>query len=539
MTKRSTTCLALLLARVCIRTNAAENSSVAAQVDQAIAQDLFTEDTQLAPRSSDETYVRRITLDIVGDIPTPEAVIAFVLDPAADKRERLVAELLDRPQYGQNWARYWRDVVMYHAVDERANIAANAMVADLTAELNDNTGWDRIAAEFITARGDVKENGHAAIVMAQDGRTEETTAEMSRIFLGIQIACAQCHDHPYDRWKREQFHELAAFFPRIGVRNVREMTKRSFEVYSSDRFRGKQRKGNNNDRRPVAEHRMPDLDAPEVPGQVMQPKFFLTGGSLSLGARDAERREQLAEWLTENEWFSIAVVNRLWSELVGEGFYEPVDDIGPDREPSAPTAVKLLASEFSNHGHDLKWLLATICETDAYQRAARPRRGPDDTPFTANVPQRLRSDQIFNALYTALEIDEQAAGNSAQQPQRNRQRVMFRARTEFAEEFGYDPSESREGIAGTIPQSLLLMNDYQVNRHVRARKQSTIARLIEKFPDDEALVVELYLRCLSREPSGDELARALAYCVEVPRRAEAFEDLLWVLINSAEFQFRR
>ncbi len=511
-------------------------TSIAERLDRVLAEEVYGKTTELAPRTDDATFLRRVYLDLVGDIPTPEALTAFLLDPSEDKREQLVQDLLNNPHYGQNWARYWRDVVFFRAQEDRAKIAANAMVADLAEQLNENAGWDRIATDFITARGDVREDGHTAIIMAQDGRTEETTAEMSRIFLGIQIQCAQCHDHPYDRWKREQFHELASFFPRIGVRNVRDMTKRSFEVYSNDRFRRKSR-NENNDRRPVAEHRMPDLENPEVPGEVMKPKFFLTSASLKLGERDADRRAQLAEWLTDSEWFAIALVNRLWSELVGEGFYEPIDDIGPDRKATAPKAVKLLAKKFRESGYDLKWLTATIMQTEAYQREARPRRGLTGTPFIANVPQRLRSDQLFNALYTALNIEEASIGEKGYSAMAARR--QSRPRDQFAELFGYDPSEAREGIAATIPQSLALMNSYEVNRHIRAKKASMLEDLLAEISDNESLIVELYLRCLSREPDDQELARALTYCQEERRRALTFEDLLWVLVNSAEFQYRK
>ncbi len=509
---------------------------IAERIDRAIANELFDADTQFAPRTDDATFLRRVTLDLVGDIPTSEAITAFVLDPTANKRQHIIQELLDTPHYGQNWARYWRDVVFFRAQEDRAKIAANAMVVDLAKQLNANQGWNQIATDFITARGDVKQNGHTAIIMAQGGRTEETTAEVSRIFLGIQIQCAQCHDHPYDRWKREQFHELAAFFPRIAVRNVREMTKRSFMVYSNDRYRRKQTK-KDNDRRPTAEHRMPDLENPDLPGTLVQPKFFLTSASLPTGTRDAERRQQLAQWLTENEWFATALVNRIWSELVGEGFYEPIDDLGPDRQATAPTAIKLLSKKFQQSGYDLKWLLATICQTEAYQRQARPRRSSDLLPFLANVPQRMRSDQLFNALHTALEIDEPVAATTGYAAIGQRRRS--RPRDQFAELFGYDPSEARESISATIPQSLSLMNASQVDQKLRANRKNLLGRLLQEIPDDESLVVELYLRCLSREPTDAELALLLAYRNKTSRRSEAFEDILWTLINSAEFQHRR
>ena len=330
---------------------------------------------KLAPRVDDATFLRRVWLDIVGDIPTPEHVTAFLLDPAKDKRERVVRELLDNPQYGQNWARYWRDVILYRKLEDRAAIVANPLVVALTEKFNENEPWDKIAAEFITATGDVRENGATAIHMAQDGRTEETTAEMSRIFLGIQIQCCQCHDHPYDRWKREQFHELAAFFPRIAVRPVQSPTRRSFEVVADDRPDGGRRPNPDAEgRRGQPEHYMPDLDDPAAPGTRMQPKFFLTRPELPFGTPDAERRGTVAKWMTENPWFATAFVNRMWAELVGEGFYEPIDDIGPDRTPSAPKAVEFLSRSFAESGYDVKWLFRAICATEAYQRESRPRR---------------------------------------------------------------------------------------------------------------------------------------------------------------------
>jgi len=503
--------------------------ATAQRIDAAIADELFNDETNLAPQTDDETYLRRVWLDLVGDIPTPEEVTAFVLDPSPDKRERTVRQLLASPYYGQNWARYWRDVVFSRTLEDRAYIAANAMETDLAGWLNKSEGWDKIASRFINAQGNVLEHGNTAIMMAQDGRTEETTAEISRIFLGIQIQCAQCHDHTSDRWKREQFHELAAFFPRIGIRRVRGMTKRSFEVFGADRFGRKPKK--DNDRRPQAEHFMPDLENPTAKGTETQPKFFLTNATLPFGSSDAQRRSQLAQWLTENEWFAIALVNRVWSELVGEGFYEPVDDIGPDREATVPQAVKLLANLFRQSDYDLKWLFRTICQTEAYGRESRPRHNSGETPLTANVPQRLRSDQLFNAAHSALDIVESNEG-----PARRRRNGP---RQQFAQTFGYDPSVSRDSVSASIPQVLALMNSPRIARAMTANRSSFLGRLLYEVEDDEQLIVELYLRCLSRQPTDEELSMLLAYGEEVGNRRQTFEDLLWSLVNSAEFQYRK
>ena len=525
------TLLALLLLVLSVTdVIAATPKRIAGRIDQAISQDVFDEQTDLAPRAEDATFVRRVWLDILGDIPTPEDATAFVLDPAKDKRVTLVTRLLADPHYGQNWARYWRDVVFFREVDERAELAANAMESDLAKWLNDSRPWSEIATDFITAHGDVRENGATAIMMAQDGMTEETTAEISRIFLGIQIQCAQCHDHPYDRWKRDQFHELAAFFPRITVRPVRSVTQRSFAIVGVDRFG---RKPPKNERLPTAEHKMPDLEDPQAPGTQMEPKFFLTSAKVPWGTTDAARRMQLAKWLTENEWFATAIVNRMWAELVGEGFYPSVDDIGPDRTSVAPTAVKLLSKEFSQNGYDIKWLITTICQTEAYQRESRPRRGTEGTPFVANVPQRLRSDQLFNALLTAFEVPEDA-------PNQRRPRPVPQAtrRGRFAEVFAYDPSISREEAVSSIPQVLALMNSPDVNRMLRDKRVSRLPSLIGEIKDDGDLTTELFLRCVGREPTAEELHAVRTYSDQGTDRQIVFEDLAWSLINSAEFQHR-
>ncbi len=169
--------------------------------------------------------------------------------------------------------------------------------------------------------------------MAHLGNPEEVTAEVSRIFLGIQIQCAQCHDHRTDRWKREQFHELTAFFPRLAVKRSNNGDQRAFRVQGDDKAGGKRAPGAADN--VTLEHHMPDLNDPQAEGKLMQPVFFATGQKLELGMSDAERRATLAKWLTapEDVYFSQAFVNRLWAELVGRGFAEPVDDMGPDHKP--------------------------------------------------------------------------------------------------------------------------------------------------------------------------------------------------------------
>lgn len=513
------------------------SSEAARRVDELLASEVFTEDSSGEPvgRVDDETFLRRAYLDVVGEVPTIDEVLAFTLDPDADKRAKLIATLLADDGFGRNWGRYWRDVIMYRRSEDRSLIAAGPLTDFLTEKFNKNTSWDEIATAFVTAKGDVREDGSTALIMAQAGRPEETVAEISRIFMGIQIQCAQCHDHPTDRWKREQFHQLAAFFPRVAVRPQRNGTDRTFLVTATDFFPRFHRRNNNNRYIGTREHRMPDLDNPGAEGELMQPVFFATGQKLDTGAKDVQRRDALARWMTSrsNPWFAKAYVNRIWAELVGEGFYDPIDDIGPDRSCSAPETLKYLAGQFVESGYDTKWLFATIMSTGAYQRESRSRRNFDETPFLANCAQRLRGDQLYSNLAAVLNLPENNASVRGRYGAARGPRALFNIA------FGYDPSSPRGEISGSIPQALAMMNNRLINQAISAYRPDGLGGLLRQIEDDEDALVQLYLRALARQPTDKELRTCLGYIREIGNRAEAFEDILWALVNSTEFLHRK
>ncbi|HEV3025891.1 MAG TPA: DUF1553 domain-containing protein, partial [Pirellulales bacterium] len=220
------------------------------------------------------------------------------------------------------------------------------------------------------------------------------------------------------------------------------------------------------------------------------------------------------------------------------GFFEPVDDLGPDRACSAPRTIDYLAGEFAVHGFDVKWLFRVITATTCYQRESRPRRNPDEVPFTANCSQRLRSDQVFDVLAAAL-----GTNGAPGRPNINRPMGgpfgLGGPRMQFATVFGFDPSDRRDEISGSIPQALLLMNSPLVNRAINARNPgSTLGKLLSETSDDDQVALDLYLRCLGREPRESELAACRDYVQTVGDRTAAFEDLFWALINSPEFLHR-
>jgi len=518
-------------------------AEVATEIDRLLSEELFGDATEVAEATDDVNFLRRVSLDLIGELPSPESITAFTLDSSPEKRSRATHGLLENRLFGQNWARYWRDVIMYRRNDERALLASTSLVVYLTKQFNQGAPWDKIARELITAKGNILQEGSTGLIAAQWGEVPDTAAEVSRILMGIQIQCAQCHDHPTDRWKREQFHSFAAFFPRIAVRPIRNTNgmRRGFELVSRERQRRRPGQGNARKKKKKPkdntgpEHYMPDLKEPTARGTLMEPQFFVTGQTLETDISDEQRRERLARWITSRNdpWFAKAFINRIWAELVGEGFYEPVDDLGPDRECSAPGAMDLLAEQFVAHAYDVKWLYATIVQTKAYQRDSKVRRSYEGTPFVANCPQRLRSDQLFNALTTALDIPEPPASRRGRV-----RRGLQGPRAEIARIFGYDPSNPRDEVIGAIDQALMLMNSPNLDRGMRSTKKTVLGRLLREIDDDESIAMELYLRCLAREPEDAELETCLDYVHEVGDRNEAFEDILWALVNSTEFLYR-
>lgn len=514
---------------------------VAYEVNRLLAKETGGDSSETVPQTDDETFLRRVFFDVIGEAPTPEDVFAFAFQDADNKRTQIVDQLLADKSFGVNWARYWRDVVMYRKTEERALASIGAMTDYLTEQLNNNTSWDKIATEFITATGNVREVGSTALIMAQSGRPEDVTAEVSRIFMGIQIQCAQCHDHPTDRWKRQQFHELAAFFPRVAIRPDRSGDIPTFHVVVNDRpFNFRRRTNNNNRYVGTPEHYMPNLDDPTDRGAKTQPVFFVSGEKLDFGTKDADRRGTIAEWITssENPWFANAFVNRVWAELVGEGFYEPVDDMGPDRECSAPKTMEYLASSFAGSGYDVKWLYRTITATDVYQRQSRNRRDYDELPFQANCAQRLRADQLFDSLVSVLDLEGALEGRSSGRgagPYRGRNTP----RAAFNIAFGFDPSEPRAEVGSSVQQALAVMNAPFVNQAINARRPDGLGKILSESRDDKDALVELYLKTLSRGPSDYETRTCLSYLRQVNDRNEAFEDILWSLVNSTEFLHRK
>lgn len=512
------------------------------QIDAMLEKSYATAKVVPAKLTGDEEFIRRVTLDVTGKLPTPEQVIQFRQSKDKNKRAALIDRLLADPDYGVNWGRYWKDVIQFHATPANPGLVRFPKLEDwLGDQLVKNRPWDEIAGDLITATGNTGENGSTVLVAAHQGQAVELAGEVSRVFLGVQIQCAQCHDHPTDSWKREQFHEFAAFFGGIQARRNRAGDAGpSLDIV---------------DRPGRASYSMPDLKDPQKQIPV-QPKFFLASekSTVPAGLSASQRRALAASYITgqDNPWFAKAFVNRVWYVLLGDGFYNPVDDIGPTRTVHNPEVIDALADAWQKGGYDVRWLFRTILNSRAYQREFRASTtSAGKIPFAANCPSRLRADQILDALTQALGIRFQdvPGTNGKGQPKPaavDAKKVAAQAaqlrggpRGVFNLTFGVDPSIPSEDILGTIPQALFFMNSPIINGAITRKNNTVLADVLAKSPNERMALEALYLRVLARSPTAAEVQTCGKYIASSPNHREAFEDVLWALVNSTEFLSRK
>ncbi len=561
-----------------------------AELDRLISEFLTKNSPKVEPATltTDVEYVRRIYFDLAGRPPTPIQAQSFLSDRSKDKRSRLIDTLLRSPEYAHNWAKYWRDVVMFHSTSENpAQVRFDMLEEWLAKQLEANRPWDEIVTGMITATGQNDENGAVAFPLAYQAQPVEMAGEVSRIFMGVQIQCAQCHDHKTDAWKQRQFHEFAAFFAGMRPRNVTKAAPGQLPVFAVV-LQGPRR------------YTMPDKNNPQkqVP---IAPRFFLSSSkstpepALPEALAVPERRALAASYVTgqDNPWFARAYINRIWYTLMGEAFYEPIDDIGPERSPKAVEVLDPLAEQWQKGGYDVRWLFRTILNTEAYQRRIRSTANEaGKTPFASNCPSRLRADQVYDALVQALALptDENAQPGQPAMPRANKpapaknaqnlqgalslgdpRRQQGQPQTKGAAKkaaaaaglasqigkkagavrrpggqrllfdrlFGVDPSVANDDVMGTIPQALFLMNSPPINNRIQAKPGMVLGEILNTAPNERAALGALYVRVLSRQPTTHEVEVCGRYLASVSDPREAFEDIYWSLINTTEFITRR
>jgi hypothetical protein len=471
-----------------------------------------------SPLCSDEEFLRRLSLDAIGTLPTPEEVRAFLADRSTDKRAKAIDRLLARPEFVDFWALKWGDLLRINrdALNEKGMWSFHNWVR---GQLRDGRPVDEFVRDIVTAEGSTYTEGPANFYRI--GRTAEDWAETTaQVFLGVRMQCAKCHHHPFEKWSQDDYYGLAAFFTRLGTKNSQE-----FGIFGQESVVYL---------RPAGEQQHPRK------GTVVKPHVL--GGPPADDPLD--RRKPLADWLTapDNPYFARNIANRFWGYLMGRGLVEPLDDIRATNPASNPELLDALAADFVNHKFDLKHLLRTIFSSRAYQlsSAVSPGNEADATNiyFTRCTVKRLTAEQLADAADAATGTREKYVGLPA--GTRAIQLPDPRVRSYFLDVFGRPARqiacECERTVTPNIAQALHLLNGDFLNRKI-ADPAGRVERLFKEKTPLPAVVEELYLVTLSRPPHADEAARALDWVRQAPTPREGAQDLLWVLMNSREFLF--
>jgi hypothetical protein len=472
---------------------------------------------------SDQEFLRRAYMDACGVLPNAEETRAFLASKDPGKRAKLIDELLDRPEFADQWTLKWADVLRNNRKSVMVK-GTHVFQKWLKGHLEKNTGFDVIARELLTASGSTYANPPANFYRVSRDATSlaETTAQL---FFGIRMQCAKCHNHPFERWTQDDYYSMAAFFARV-----------------------KQRKDPADG--PAAPKEPAEFIYVDRAGEVVQPRTNKTmapkfmGGKVPDIAPGQDRREVLAQWLTspDNPFFAKSVANRIWFHLMGKGIVDPVDDFR-DSNPSAnDDLLDALAKDFAAHHFDTKYLIRTIMNSRTYQLSSKANKfNEDDNKYFSHAVTRLHTaEQLFDALCQVTEVPEKFNGfplgtRAMQLPDGES------ANHPFLKAFGQPAREltcecEREGDSN-LGQALQLINGPAVNDRLR-NANNKLGKLLGKKLTDSEILEELYLGTLNRTPTVHESNVLLSHVANAADRRRAWEDVHWALINSKEFLFR-
>jgi Protein of unknown function (DUF1549)/Protein of unknown function (DUF1553) len=540
----------LVVASLPATTQAADDSDqqIIAKINAYVRQTWKDNEVEPSPKAEDGIWARRVSLDVVGHIPSYDRLMNFLEDDSPNKRAKFVDALLADPDYVRNWTTLWANRLVGRARNRRGN--RPALERWLRRALNRNISYDKFVYELISAEGAVQENGAVAFLAGHlNQNAVEATARTSRIFLGMQVQCTQCHDHPFNKWKQAQFWSMNAF------------------------FRGTRRQGGRGKKRgdfSLTDNPSTGVVFYEKRNAVLQAtkRTFVDGTGVKMDD-ESKPRVQLAKLMTDPKrpYLADAEVNRMWGHFFGYGFTRPVDDMGPHNPPSHPELLKYLADQFKKSGFDTKRLIRWIALSEAYGLSSRygeknkvDNPGAGETPLFSKMYLKLfTSEQLYDSLLIATDADKAGRGYDAAQRQRG---AWLR---QFVQAFGTDENNEVTTFDGTIPQALLLMNGALVSSAVSGNEGSFLRKVLDAPNGDlrrlkkssdkrqsrirakktrpvkrQAIVKRietLYLVALARKPSQTEL-EALNTAYQEAKYTDpvaGLQDVFWAILNSNEF----
>ena len=464
---------------------------------------------------TDEEFIRRAYLDVIGILPTPAESAAFLADADSNKRAKVVDSLLERPEFAQFWALKWGDLLRIRNA-KVSNAGVHKFYRWLMAAFRDNMSYDQFARELLTADGSTFVNPPANYFRTAT-ETNDCTETTSQLFLGIRIQCAKSHNHPFERWSQDNYYGIGAFFNRV------------------------QRKpGANPDEQVIWVARGGEVTQPRT-GKQMQPWLPLQGEAALSGEDD--RRDALVEWLVkpENPFFAKVEVNRIWGHLMGRGIVEPVDDFRDSNPPASATLLASLAKDFAAHGYDRKHVMRTILNSRTYQLSSRKNEfnATDVKYFSHAATRLLTAEQLLDAICRVTNVAEKFAGLPA--GTRATSLPSPDVESDFLKVFGQPARETacqcERSTDSNLSQALQMINGPLVHSKVRDEK-NRLRTLVGESKSDEQIVSELYLAGLCRQPSEPELAAATKHIANAGDRMRGLEDVCWAILNANEFLFQ-
>jgi hypothetical protein len=486
-------------------------------IDELVASEWQRLGVKPAPLADDATFIRRASLDLTGTLPTPEQVLAFVNSQSADKRAKLIDDLLERPEYVDYWSLKWGDLLRVHR-RYVGNKGLGSFGGWLRRSVRENKPLDVMVRELLTAQGNLFVNGPVAYYLV-DQKPDELAETTAQLFLGVRMQCARCHHHPFEVWAQADYWGLAAFFTRLEMRQNGDQ----------GRFGGLQT--------------LRVVDKETRPLQILaQPRVLGAAAPASPVAAGGDVRVALAEWITraDNPYFARNFANRYWAYLMGRGLVEAIDDQRATNPPSNPQLLDALARELSEHKFDVKHLLRTICRSSVYQLAVEisAERDREGDLFTHRVARRLPAEVLLDAVNQATGYLEPFEGTPAGTraialPDPT---VVSSFLTTFGRPQRINPCECARESSPDLLQALHLLNNPALQTRI-AHADGRIARLVKAARPDNEIATELYLATVSRRPNEHELAQVRELLREAPSPREGWEDILWALLNSPEFAF--
>lgn len=469
--------------------------------------------------ANDAAFLRRVTLDLTGQLPTPDEVRAFLADPTPTKtkRAKLIDKLIARPAYTDYWTIKWGDLLQSSRkyLGEKGTFAFREWIHD---SISANKPYDKMVRELLTSRGSSYEDP-AANFFRVTREPKPTMEKTTQVFLGVRMVCAQCHDHPFERWTQNQYYQMAAFFSAVGLRPGYEVGE---EIIYDQR----------------ADY---DMKHPKD-SRVVAPQFLIASTTPVPIPNDDRRRDALAAWLTsrDNPFFAKAIANRVWSYFFGRGIIDPVDDIRASNPAVNPALLDALTKDLVDHNFDLQYLMRTIVNSRTYQAAITPNEWNenDATNFSHALPRRMSAEALIDGVTAAAgarpnfpEVPEDTIATQLPDPHVDKDG--------FLDLFGRPSRESAcecERRADlSLPQALNLVNGGTISDAV-ADSKGRVSKLILSGKSDAAIIEDLYLATLSRLPDKAELERGQKYLGGGARAVRA-QDMLWALLNSKGFLY--